>query len=91
MSLVAGGGPSWVTAAIPPVSCDVGAPERSLTLTVEQAARYLGISRTTAYECVRTGSLPALRFGRRIVVPTVVIARLLASAADVDGAGQADA
>jgi excisionase family DNA binding protein len=40
-----------------------------LTLTVEQAARLLGISRALAYELVRRGELPSLRLGRRIVVP----------------------
>jgi excisionase family DNA binding protein len=47
------------------------------TLTVEQAAQRLGISRSTAYECVRSGLLPSLRFRRRIVIPAVVIDRLL--------------
>ena len=49
-----------------------------VTVTVEQAARILGISRTSAYECVRTGDLPSLRFGRRIVIPAVALATLIA-------------
>jgi len=40
-----------------------------LTLTVEEAARLLGISRSTAYECVRTGELPSVSFGRRVLIP----------------------
>jgi excisionase family DNA binding protein len=40
-----------------------------LTLTVEQTAKLLGIGRSTAYELVRTGDIPSLRLGRRIVVP----------------------
>jgi excisionase family DNA binding protein len=47
------------------------------TLTVDEAAQALGISRSTAYECVRNGSLPALRFRRRIVISAVVIEQLL--------------
>jgi excisionase family DNA binding protein len=47
------------------------------TMTVTQAAAVLGISRTTAYECVRTGDLPALRLGGRIVVPKQWIDELL--------------
>jgi excisionase family DNA binding protein len=47
------------------------------TLTVEEAARALGISRSTAYECVRNGTIPSLRFRRRIVISAVVIDRLL--------------
>jgi excisionase family DNA binding protein len=39
------------------------------TLTTEEIAKALGISRNKAYEMVRTGSLPipAIRLGRRIV------------------------
>jgi excisionase family DNA binding protein len=46
-------------------------------MTVEEAARLLGISRSTAYECVRDGTLPALRLRRRIVVPTSALESLL--------------
>jgi excisionase family DNA binding protein len=38
------------------------------TMTVSQAATVLGISRSSAYECVRIGSIPSIRLGRRIVV-----------------------
>lgn len=54
------------------------AETESLTFTVGEAARVLGISRTTAYECVRTGELRAVRLGRRLVVPKVAIVELLA-------------
>lgn len=40
-----------------------------LTLTVTEAAKLLGISRAMAYECVRTGDLPAIRLGGRILIP----------------------
>jgi excisionase family DNA binding protein len=53
------------------------------TYTVEEVARILGISRTTAYECVRRGDIQARRFGRRVVVPTMVIDRLLHSTDDL--------
>ncbi|MGH8908854.1 MAG: helix-turn-helix domain-containing protein [Egibacteraceae bacterium] len=39
-------------------------------LTVEQTARILGIGRNQAYEAVAAGNLPAIRIGRRWVVPT---------------------
>jgi excisionase family DNA binding protein len=38
------------------------------TYTVTEAATVLGISRTSAYELVRAGTLPSLRLGRRIVI-----------------------
>ena len=38
------------------------------TYTVDEAAQMLGISRSTAYECVQRGEIPARRFGRRVVI-----------------------
>lgn len=40
-----------------------------VTLTVDEVAKLLGISRWTAYECVRTGELPSVKFGRRVLIP----------------------
>lgn len=51
------------------------------TMTVTQTAKVLGISRSSAYECVRLGTIPSIRLGRRIVVPTRAIDALLASVA----------
>jgi excisionase family DNA binding protein len=48
------------------------------TYTVEEAARVLGIGRSLAYALVRTGQLPALRIGRRLVVPRAALDRLVA-------------
>jgi excisionase family DNA binding protein len=39
------------------------------TLNVEEVAAQLGISRAVAYEAVRTGRIPSLRIGRRLLVP----------------------
>ena len=51
-----------------------------LTLTVEEAAEMLGISRALAYEALSRGEIPHLRIGRRILVPTVAITHLLQTA-----------
>jgi excisionase family DNA binding protein len=51
--------------------------EKRLTVTVEEAARLLGISRGLAYQMVRVGKLPAIRFGKRLVVPRHAIEKLL--------------
>ena len=53
--------------------------QERLTLTVEQAGELLGISRALAYEMARTGRLPTLRFGKRIVVPKKAIENMLES------------
>lgn len=48
-----------------------------LTLTVEEAAGLLGISRAFAYEAVRRGEIPSIRIGRRVLVPRVALDRLV--------------
>lgn len=47
------------------------------TLTVTEAATILGISRTTAYECVNNGTIPSIRLGSRIVIPRATFDELL--------------
>jgi excisionase family DNA binding protein len=37
-------------------------------LTVPEVARVLRISRNRAYEAVRTGAIPSVRLGRRVLV-----------------------
>ena len=53
-----------------------------LTLTVEEAAELLGISRTLAYELVTRRELPSVRLGRRIVVPRRALEALLDATTD---------
>ena len=55
-------------------------PAEPQTLTVEEAAARLGISRTLAYELAKTGRLPApvIRLGRRLVVTRRALERVLA-------------
>lgn len=50
-----------------------------LTLTVEETAAVLGISRGLAYEMVKTGRIPSIRFGRRVLVPRQALERLVNS------------
>ena len=51
-----------------------------LTLTVEEAAGLLGISRALGYELVARGEVPSIRLGRRIVVPRRALDTLLDTA-----------
>jgi excisionase family DNA binding protein len=53
------------------------AGQERLTLTVEEAATMLGISRAFAYEAVNRGEIPHIRIGRRILVPRSALDRLL--------------
>lgn len=47
------------------------------TLTVEQAAEVLGVSRGLAYEAVRNGELPVVKLGRRLLIPRARLMALL--------------
>jgi excisionase family DNA binding protein len=47
------------------------------TLTIDEAAKELGISKASAYEAARTGELPTIKIGRRILVPTVALDKML--------------
>jgi len=49
----------------------------TLTFTVPETASLLGISRAHAYELVARKELPAIRLGRRVVVPRQAIQDLL--------------
>jgi excisionase family DNA binding protein len=48
-----------------------------LVLTVEETAELLGLSRGAAYEGVRSGDIPAVRVGRRWLVPRGRLLELL--------------
>jgi excisionase family DNA binding protein len=48
-----------------------------VTLTFEEAARILGISRNSAFRAVQRGQLPSVRIGRRIPVPRAQLAALV--------------
>ena len=59
--------------SLPPLPVPADKP----TLTVEEAGRYLGISRPTAYDAVRKGDIPSVRINRRVLVPTAALRKLL--------------
>jgi excisionase family DNA binding protein len=47
------------------------------TITMDEAAGVLGVSRASAYEAVRRGQIPSLRLGRRVLVPVPQLLELL--------------
>jgi len=51
--------------------------QAKLTLTVQEAATLLGIGRNSAYEAVKTGTLPSVQIGRRILVPRAALEQML--------------
>ncbi len=67
-------------AAVPALASDTPVRDRSGrrgALSVTEAAKVLGVSRSYAYDLVHTGALPHLRLGRRIVIPEAALDRLL--------------
>lgn len=51
--------------------------DRRLCVTVPEAAAMLGISRNFAYQLVREGKIPSIRFGKRILIPRVALEKML--------------
>jgi excisionase family DNA binding protein len=50
------------------------------TLTVEEAAKVLRISRASAYAAANDRTLPTVKIGRRLLVPRVALERMLSGA-----------
>ena len=51
--------------------------EKRLCITVPEVALMLGICRNFAYELVRRGEIPTIRFGKRILVPRIALEKIL--------------
>jgi hypothetical protein len=47
------------------------------TVTIEEGAPIIGVSRGSAYAAARTGEIPTLRIGKRLLVPVAALRRLL--------------
>jgi len=52
--------------------------EEKLTLSVEEAAKVLGIGRNLCYDRVKTGEIPVIKIGRRLLVPRAALEKPLA-------------
>ena len=61
------------------------------TVTVEEAATILGVGRNKAYEAARSGEIPTIRIGKRLLVPLTALERLLAVGAQPLGANDGNA
>lgn len=51
--------------------------DKRLCITVPEAAEMLGISRNFAYELVKRGQLPVIRFGKRLLIPRLALEKRL--------------
>ena len=52
-------------------------PSENPTVSVDEASIALGVARTTVYQAIRDGSMPAIRVRGRIRIPTAALRRLL--------------
>jgi excisionase family DNA binding protein len=52
--------------------------EAALTISVERAGELLGLSRHSAYRAAHTGQIPAIRIGKRLLVPKAQFEQFLA-------------
>lgn len=51
--------------------------EMRLTVGVEEAGKMLGVSRATAFKLAKSGRIPTIRLGRKLLVPKAAIFKLL--------------
>jgi excisionase family DNA binding protein len=49
-----------------------------LTISVRQAGELLGIGRNQAYAAAKTGQLPTIKIGKRVLVPVIALEQMLA-------------
>jgi excisionase family DNA binding protein len=50
---------------------------KRVTYTVQEAGEKLGIGKNSAYAAARTGQIPTIRIGYRLLVPVAAFHRLL--------------
>lgn len=49
----------------------------SPTVTIETTARVLNVGRSSAYAAAAAGEIPTIRVGRRLLVPSAALRRML--------------
>jgi excisionase family DNA binding protein len=47
------------------------------TCTIDECAALLGVARSSAYAAARAGDLPVIQIGRRLLVPTAALIKML--------------
>lgn len=51
--------------------------DEKLTLSVQEVATLLGVSKSGVYALVHTGQIPSLKFGRRILIPRIQLEKMM--------------
>ena len=57
-------------------------PRVTPTLPVPTAGKYVGLGRESSYNAAKRGDIPTIRIGRRLVVPTAELLRMLGLAGE---------
>jgi hypothetical protein len=52
-------------------------PRETPTMSVPEAGLILGLSRPAAYAAAKRGEIPTLQLGRRMIVPTATLLKML--------------
>jgi excisionase family DNA binding protein len=50
------------------------------TVTVDEAAQVLGVSRNSAYAAAKRGEIPTVKIGRLLLVPIAALEKMLSGA-----------
>lgn len=53
------------------------------TCSAREAAQALGLGRSTTYELLRSGELPSIRVGRRVLIPLAALEGFIAKRLDL--------
>jgi excisionase family DNA binding protein len=69
-----------------PVRPKIPDPRVRPVLSVVEAGAFLGLGRNGSYDAVHTGQIPVIRVGRRLLVPTAALLRLVGLDATEDPA-----
>ncbi|MQS13379.1 helix-turn-helix domain-containing protein [Streptomyces kaniharaensis] len=67
-------------------NCDKAADATRVALTVEEAARRLGVGRTTMYGLVSSGEVPSVMIGRLRRIPAKALSDYIAARVGATGA-----
>ena len=57
-------------------------PMACATYSIEEVAKILGIGRSSAYLAARTGEIPTIKIGCRLLVPKMALEHMLAHTED---------
>jgi excisionase family DNA binding protein len=55
----------------------MGVETDRLTYDVVEAGRLLGLGRNASYEAAKSGQIPTIRIGKRLLVPKAALQRML--------------